>query len=74
MRGIRAGAGQTAGLVPFMRLEKKYGVQVYGSVINSIYQYYISSRAGGPGFGCFFCGKGVEAQTAEPGNGRYGRA
>lgn len=54
MRGIRAGAGQTAGLVPFMRLEKKYGVQVYGSVINSIYQYYISSRAGGPGFGCFF--------------------
>ena len=26
MRGIRAGAGQTAGLVPFMRLEKKYGV------------------------------------------------
>lgn len=65
MRGIRAGAGQTAGLVPFMRLEKKYGVQVYGSVINSIYQYYISSRAGGPGFGCFFCGKGVEAQTAE---------
>lgn len=23
MRGIRAGAGQTAGLVPFMRLEKK---------------------------------------------------
>ena len=22
----------------------------------------------------FFCGKGVEAQTAEPGNGRYGRA
>ena len=45
MRGIRAGAGQTAGLVPFMRLEKKYGVQVYGSVINSIYQYYIDRKS-----------------------------
>ena len=38
-------------------------------------RYYISSRGWlALVLAAFFCGKGVEAQTAESGNGRYGRA